>query len=349
MAPLVAWSRGLGRDVVRCAFLAGSGIRRITLAGVDCPPGTAGDVVFPLATRMAAERGRPVAIATPVAPSLSRSLAHNQQELRRVYPDTRATPLLARRRAPVEATADRGTAAFFSGGLDSFHLALRDRDHLDALLFVHGFDIALGNRALRDVVRRRVQEAAAALDLPVHEIETDIRSWSDGRADWTGYASAAIEAVGLSVAGRYRAVYYAASVADRDLPTLDIVPTRTEVVRVERRDGDRTRPEKLAAVADHPAVRRHLRVCWENPGGAYNCGRCEKCTRTLVNLAVIGALGRIETLPATLDPSRVRALPASRRSDRSFLRENLAVAEARGEAAVANLLAEVLDAAGGAA
>ena len=43
-----------------------------------------------------------------------------------------------------------------------------------------------------------------------------------------------------------------------------------------------SRLDKLELVAAEPAARHWLRVCWENRGGAYNCGRCEKCLRTMV-------------------------------------------------------------------
>ena len=53
---------------------------------------------------------------------------------------------------------------------------------------------------------------------------------------------------------------------------------------------------------------RHLRVCWQNPDNAYNCGRCEKCFRTMLDLWVVGALDRCDTLPHQFDEQALALL-----------------------------------------
>src|SRR5262249_59102310 len=66
-----------------------------------------------------------------------------------------------------------------------------------------------------------------------------------------------------------------------------------------------------------------LRVCWENPDGAYNCGRCEKCLRTMINLLIAGALDRCPTFPLPLDPVRVADLDITACNTRLFMIENI--------------------------
>ena len=58
-----------------------------------------------------------------------------------------------------------------------------------------------------------------------------------------------------------------------------------------------SRLDKLDVVAREPAARHSLRVCWENRGGAYNCGRCEKCLRTMVAMDALGVLDAVRPLP----------------------------------------------------
>ena len=90
-----------------------------------------------------------------------------------------------------------------------------------------------------------------------------------------------------------------------------------------------TRVDKVAHLAGSEVAMRRLRVCWENRDGTYNCGRCEKCRRTMVNLAVAGALGRCATLPSRLDLRMLsRAVPTDRNT-RWFMEENLRAAERR--------------------
>ena len=56
-------------------------------------------------------------------------------------------------------------------------------------------------------------------------------------------------------------------------------------------------------------MHRHLRVCWQNVGTDLNCGRCEKCVRTMAMLAGAGVLDRCETFPDRVDlPDRIGQL-----------------------------------------
>ena len=40
--------------------------------------------------------------------------------------------------------------------------------------------------------------------------------------------------------------------------------------------------EKIKVIDALPGTYDVLRVCWENKKGLYNCGICEKCTRTIL-------------------------------------------------------------------
>jgi hypothetical protein len=88
-----------------------------------------------------------------------------------------------------------------------------------------------------------------------------------------------------------------------------------------------TRAEKIRYLASSPLALAHLRVCWENRDGRYNCGRCEKCLRTMLSLRVAGGLGRCATLPARIDPLALLALHAPPKERRYW---HLVIAELRG-------------------
>jgi hypothetical protein len=62
-------------------------------------------------------------------------------------------------------------------------------------------------------------------------------------------------------------------------------------------------------VAKSDVAMRHLRVCWENRDGTYNCGTCRKCIRTQIALRIAGRLEACETLPDDIDLDEVRRLP----------------------------------------
>jgi hypothetical protein len=49
-----------------------------------------------------------------------------------------------------------------------------------------------------------------------------------------------------------------------------------------------TRIDKVNEIANWPEALRYLRVCWQGEQKDRNCGRCEKCIRTILNFRVLG-------------------------------------------------------------
>ncbi len=56
--------------------------------------------------------------------------------------------------------------------------------------------------------------------------------------------------------------------------------------------GEASRLQKVERVTRSDATLRTLRVCWATDRPGYNCGRCAKCVRMCLDLAVFGALDR---------------------------------------------------------
>jgi len=70
---------------------------------------------------------------------------------------------------------------------------------------------------------------------------------------------------------------------------------------------------------------RTLRVCRRNRDNEFNCGRCEKCVRTMFSLSCCGVLPLASAFPPQLDPkliSRLRLKP----SEVPFWEDNLRLA-----------------------
>jgi hypothetical protein len=49
-----------------------------------------------------------------------------------------------------------------------------------------------------------------------------------------------------------------------------------------------SRLQKVQQIANWPEALRGLRVCWQGQQKDRNCGRCEKCIRTILNFRVLG-------------------------------------------------------------
>ena len=199
-----------------------------------------------------------------------------------------------------------GVASFFSGGVDSFYTLLKNSDKVTHLIFVHGFDITLANRSLRAQASRAAHEVANELGKDLIEVETNLRSFSDSLVNWDHYHGSALASIGLLFQHLFREVLIPSSATYADLYALGSHPLldplwSTDLTRFVHDGCEATRVDKSAYISNSETAMRWLRVCWANPSSAYNCGRCEKCRWTMMNLDAAGALGRCRTLPKTLD------------------------------------------------
>jgi GT2 family glycosyltransferase len=268
--------------------------------------------------------GGTLELSEPVSPRLLRT-QREFQAVQRAWsldwefgdPPLREVEVVAPTRVPQPATPGR-VAAFFSGGVDSWSTVLANPDVTD-LIFVRGIDLMpkLAHPAGRaDRVEARLGEAAAELGLPLHVVETNLRELSDPLARWETYYGCAVAAVGLFLSPLFERVLIA---GDSDYEVQGPLGTNwmvdqlwsTEQLEIVDDGGRRSRIQRLAAIVGHPLVQRTLRVCWENPEGAYNCGRCRKCLMTMIGLEALGVRQRIATFPPKLDLEAVEAIEIS--------------------------------------
>jgi len=71
-------------------------------------------------------------------------------------------------------------------------------------------------------------------------------------------------------------------------------------------DGvETTRVEKAALVASNDSALNTLRVCMAVPEGEINCGKCEKCVRTMICLRAVGVDDFGSIFAAPIDHRRI--------------------------------------------
>jgi hypothetical protein len=63
--------------------------------------------------------------------------------------------------------------------------------------------------------------------------------------------------------------------------------------------GNYDRIGKISRIARSRECHERLRVCWRNEPGLMNCGKCEKCLRTIITFLAVGG-----PLPKTLPSER---------------------------------------------
>ena len=204
--------------------------------------------------------------------------------------------------APVVRTPSGTQAvAFFSGGVDSmFTLAqnLRrfgpsDSRALRALLLVHGFDISLDDRTRFDATLEALRPLAARRHLPLIPVTTNLQLLV-AHDDWGRYAHGpALAQVALALGGGVHTVFVASTAPYTRLkpngshPALDQLWS-SERVEIVHDGAELSRFQKIGRLTADRDLLDSLRVCWKNVGDAYNCGRCEKCLRTMVGLTLFG-------------------------------------------------------------
>ena len=232
--------------------------------------------------------------------------------------------------SPDDAATGTRVGAFFSGGVDSFYTLLKHQDEITDIILVHGFDIAVDDADLRAEVSRMARKVAAALGKRLIEVETDARKVFEAAGLWWGEHShgAALACVGHAIGADMRTIYVSATHTYRELfpwgshPLLD-AHWGTDRLSFRHDGCAASRIQKVWLLAQHPIALSSLRVCYENRGGAYNCGQCEKCLRTMLNLAAARALDRAATFPTRLEPKAVRAMTLQGENGLSFARENI--------------------------
>jgi hypothetical protein len=272
--------------------------------------------------------GVPLRVPGEVSPRLLAGARRIQEVARLWIEGGRIVEIEATSGAEPAQTEGR-VGAFFSGGVDSFYTVLTSRERITDLIFVHGLDIPLtGNEELRRAALTMAHEVASTLGMHLVEVEADLRSFSDRYVNWRYSNGSALAAVALLLQRRFKEVLIPATMSytllypETPHPLVD-PHWSTESLEFQSSGTEAQRIEKIAFLANHELAMRNLRVCYQNREGAYNCGECGKCLRTMISLQVAGALDRCQTLPHDLDLGRVRRMWISNPAQRVFALENL--------------------------
>ena len=245
-------------------------------------------------------------------------LLRNAQELMEIWsrwrPDRR--PIRVRAEPADLPTAGHPaptrTGLFFTGGVDSFftlfHHDETGRGHpewrqrpVDDLVYVWGFDIPLAQRDACERKQAILGRIAAEAGKNLVTVVTNLRE-TGIRQPWGAVMHGpALGGIGLLLGDRWKTVLLSSWFCHEDTdpwgstgitdPLLSTAATRTRPY-----GAGHDRFEKLAFLARYPLALETLHVCWEERSEG-NCGRCEKCYRTLLALDVLGIRDRATSFP----------------------------------------------------
>lgn len=253
---------------------------------------------------------RTLAVESAVSPRLLGRLP----ELQRVFVEREPSLSVVEVRAPPEpappAPANADSALFFSGGVDSFYSLLEFEAQISHLVFVHGFDLHVSQPELYARVLPTMRAAAAAFHKRLVRVETNLREFTEDLGSWPlhfyGPAKAATALALAPLAHRFFSSGENITPEYPDCSRLELDPLwSTEAVEIVHVGHDASRFEKLRRIGPDARVQPHLRVCWENQGGRYNCCECSKCLRNMAALRALGCLDAVTTFDRPLNLRRV--------------------------------------------
>lgn len=200
------------------------------------------------------------------------------------------------------------SALCFSGGVDSFFSLLAAGRAVDALVFVHGFDVKPDDTDRATAVEEHLWNVAREVGTRTVVVRTNLRTHPAFRpCPWIRTYGGALAAIGHLLSDEWSTLLVSSSYSYSDpRPSgshweLDPLWSGAGLV-VDHVGAECSRTDKLAALKDESLVHRYLRVCWENRSTSLNCSRCEKCVRNEVVLAALGALESFQVFddPRTL-------------------------------------------------
>lgn len=211
------------------------------------------------------------------------------------YPDAPRPHAVPERQ---DARPSPSTALCFTGGVDAFYTYLESHDRIDLLAYVVGYDVKLRQRRRAMEVSRMIRAIAAETAARGIVIRTNLRQHPLMRATpWVRSFGGALAAVAHLLAGSVGRLLISGDGLGFEHPEVGSRAGMDHLhgsaaVAIEHTAPTVTRLEKIRRIATEPLVQRNLRVCWQNVADRLNCGRCEKCVRTMLSLDACGALGR---------------------------------------------------------
>lgn len=282
--------------------------------------------------------GCPIRTPAPISRELLQGLEQVQTVLHRWFPKLQRIPIQTEVHSAARPQA-QGAGSFFSGGVDACYTFLKHAAEISSTILIHGFDYQADKTVSRSAVSRSAHEAMAKLGKPLIEVDTNIRTFGDHFADWgKEYHGSILASVALLLSPQLKTVYIPSSYTYDTLfpwgshPDLDH-HWSTEQIQVVHDGCDVSRSQKVGFIADNPAVLSVLRVCWsehKRADLAYNCGSCEKCTRTMVDLRLAGALQRCKGFRRPLKLKKVARIDLRHTKARYFYEGSYREAVRRG-------------------
>lgn len=223
---------------------------------------------------------------------------------------------------------NRTSASFFSSGVDSMFTVLR-RPDVKNWVTVQGFDMPVSKTEEFLQHCTRLENIAKHYNCKFIPVVTNIRETRWKEANWELIShGAALAAVGLLFENHFHEILVPASYDYTCLdpwgshPLLDPLFS-TVYTKIVHEGTAYTRTEKIKYISEDKKALSELHVCYRGADSkgqdSRNCGRCEKCYRTMIALDLLGKLDDATLFDrSNFDVKRISKIYISHDLDKKF-------------------------------
>lgn len=260
---------------------------------------------------VAMKEGRALRIAAPASSRFLKSLEELQQIHACWFPEFSVVEIIPEAAPEEPISPAEGVMFCFSGGLDSFHTFVENREQITHGLTVFGADISLDEGDFRSYLVERHESAAREMGIELVTVDTNLLEVTGEHCSWAKHQHCAgLTAIAKLFGQRIGTLLIASSYPVNKLLPWGSHPFTDPMwagagVDVIHYGAYLRRIDKAVRVSRSDLALRHLRVCFGNQPGALNCGECEKCLRTM---AALQAVDRLEDCPAFRRPLDLKAV-----------------------------------------
>lgn len=267
----------------------------------------------------AMKKAAPIHAHGRVSPSLLRNLTEFQAAWGHFHPE-QYTPvdMIADQEAEIEPPAPEKYVSAFSGGADASFTLYRHCKKLcgrlarpiGAAIMVHGFDIPLDQSETFARASARAQAITDDVGVPLVRVATNWRIITP-EENWEDMHGTALAAVLLLFGRGFRGGLIASGAPYKKISipwgSSALLDGRLGGVgfTIENDAAAFDRYQKIKTIAQWPAARRGVRICYEGHDLSGNCGVCYKCMRSILLFRAVGA-GLPECFPHDVDDRFIR-------------------------------------------
>jgi len=216
--------------------------------------------------------------------------------------------------------------SFFSGGVDGTYTFIKHQQEIDFLFFAKGIDMQLSSDDLYQDALERNTQYLEQKNKPLIPIETNVRFLGGHYGlGWSICFGSGLASIALAAGVKKCFIASGLSYANKHPEGSDPLTDRlwsNETTEIVHDGAEKKRIDKVKSISKDKAALNILRVCWHDI--SYNCGKCEKCLRTMANLRALKLT--TPTFPLLTDEiakERLAKLKIYDVHNMDFLEENL--------------------------